>query len=245
MKRLNRYAGVLALCALVVSVIGAGVIGANAAGVFVTSKQIKNGTIVTQDIHRNGVRSTDLASGAVRSPDVKNDSIESQDIDNGDVGSVDIANGEVDGADLGLSPPAETVQPETFTATVGGDFAFVEKVVTYDKVEPESILEVTWVGTVAGRSKPVPGGEGATHCIFQLRVNGQPASPQSNGEVSVSTGGSTEGPANVPGLLFEGLGIGPHNIEIWARAKGGTAECTVGPPGLGINQTFQIAEQTV
>jgi hypothetical protein len=85
------------------------------------------------------------------------------------------------------------------------------------------------------------GGE-ISGCVFQLRVDGQPA-PNGGGEVfgkgTVSVASSA---------LFSGLAPGQHVVEVWARITVGNAapnSCTVGPQKAGIGQTTVVSEQVV
>lgn len=218
MKRLNRYAGVLALCAFVVSVIGAGIVGANAAGVFITSKQIKNGTIITQDIHKGGVKSSDVANGTLETQD--------------------IGTGEVTPSDVTAPEPEQVAETDTASGPVTGDYAPIMTVDTYEKQDPTSILEVGWVGTAGTGAFEQPS------CVFQLRINGAPASGVATGEFFVDR-------AIVPVstfVQFTGLPTGPATLEVWAKnlVGGPTATtCIVGPAAANIDQTFSFTELIV
>src|ERR1044072_1227515 len=74
---MNRYSTVVSTLALVVALTG---VGAQASGVFVTSKQIRNGTILSQDIHKSAVKSSDLGNGTVKSEDIGSGQVEPQDV---------------------------------------------------------------------------------------------------------------------------------------------------------------------
>lgn len=228
MKRLNRYAGVLALCALVVSVMAATIVGANAAGVFITTKQIKNGTIITQDIHKGGVKSSDVANGTVTSTDVKNSTLETQ----------DIGAGEVTPSDITAPEPEQVAVTDALVAPVTGDLTSIMVVDTYAKQSAESVLEVQWVGT----AKPVD----SNGCVFQLRVNGVPASSGASGEVYVGQEESV-----MTAVQFEGLPAEKVTIEVWAKNLNGgptPTTCVIGPAGPGesnIDQSFNITELIV
>lgn len=231
-NRLNKHAGGLALIAICLSLIAAVGGVASATGVLITStKQIKNGIIVSQDIKNNQVKSAD----------VKNDTINSADIGNGDVASTDIGEGEVHSGDIGSNQvtPSDVSLPESeqiveapkdvASAEVGSSFALVDNVGTYEKEAAESVLEVSWTGSaVAGGITP--------QCVFQLRVDG----------VGVTGAGELfTGPSPWSGTVaanFSGLTVGSHHIEVWAKSTVGASTCTVGPVEAGIGQTFTIAE---
>ena len=217
----TRYAVGASTLALVVALTG---VAAQATGLLVTGKQIKNGTISTKDLKNGGVRSADIGNGAVRSPD----------IGEGQVGSSDIGNGQVTSDDVSLPPPAQLQEApgDTATAAVGTDFTLVDVVGNYGKQSSSSALEVQWTGTAAADFSP---------CVFQLRVDGQPSSA-SAGEVYVANGSALSVAVT---SLFDGLSPGVHQIEVWARTinSGGTTyPCTVGPAFTGLGQTFVVSE---
>ncbi len=227
MKKLNEYSGVLALAALVASVAALCVGGAVAGSVLVGSKQIRNGSILTQDIHKAAVKASDIGTGAVRSADLQN----------GAVQSADIGNDQVEPANLDVPPPAQLKDSGVASITPTLSFARVDVVGIYSKEDPASVLEVDWTGSVRGEN----GGE-ASGCVFQLRVDGQPA-PAGGGEVFARGLASVSAAA-----LFPGLGPGPHQIEVWARMTIDTPSgnnCTVGPAAAGVGQTVVVSEQVV
>ncbi|HEY0391018.1 MAG TPA: hypothetical protein VGC63_04850 [Solirubrobacterales bacterium] len=222
MKKLWKYYPAIAsTLALAIALTGA---TAAATGVFVTSKQIKNGTILTQDIHKNGVKSSDIGTDAVKSAD----------IGTGQVGTSDIGEGQVAPQDVTMPAPNQLQEGDTASATVGSDFAPVDIVGTYAKQDPTSLLEVDWTGTA---------GSGFSPCVFQLRVDGQPSAVGA-GDTYVGSGAVSVSATS----LFSGLAAGPHQIEIWGRITiGGGAQypCTVGPASAGISQTLVVSEQVV
>lgn len=219
------YSAVVSTLALIFAVAAFCVGGAMATGVIVTSKQIKNGTILTQDIHKNAVQSSDIGNGDVKSTDIQN----------GTVDSDDIGNGAVEAQDLTLPDPKQLQESGVSSTKVGlNSFTFLDTVDTYQKQDPASVLEIDWTGTATGAEFP---------CIFQLRVDGQASAAQGGGTVFVGTS-----PISVSvSALFSGLPPGPHTIEIWAMlARGvGEATCTVGPPDTGVSQTFVVSEQVI
>jgi len=239
----RNYANVMATLALVVALTGTAAV---ASGVIVTSKQIKNGSILTQDIHKNAVRASDIGSNSVSTSEIKDDAVAASDIGAGQVDSEAIGTGQVTSSEIGNGQvtPQDVDMPEPQELEAKGaaskswifgepqvaNFELVDPVGAYEKTDAGSVLQVDWIGTAAGNG-----------CVFQLRVDGQPVSG-SGGEVFASAATSVAASA-----LFPGLGVGSHQIEIWARPRvpspsaGGT--CTVGPEAAGIDQTFIISEQ--
>jgi hypothetical protein len=211
----------LAAFALVAALSGIG--GAYAGTVLVGSKQIRNGSIRTQDIHNNEVRSTDVRNGAVASAD----------IGEGEVHSGDIGTNQVEPSDLELPDPQQGVEGGASQAMVGSDFAVVDPVETYTKIDPSSVLEVTWTGSASAGFVP---------CQFQIRVDGQPAAPGAG--VLYVPNGTVNGNVTIS-VDFGGLPAGPHSIAVYARAlgTGETFPCTVGPDQAQLAQTFVTAEQ--
>jgi hypothetical protein len=241
-SRLNNHAGALALAALCLALIAAVGGVASAAGVFVTSKQIKNGTILSQDIKNNQVKSDDLKNDSVASADIGNGDVSTADIGEGQVSSGDIGEGEVKSGDIGsnqvtpsdvnLPPTVQIVEPpkDIASATVGSEFALVDPVGTYNKVVVESQLEISWTGSaVAAGITP--------QCKFQLRVDGNAVV----GAGELFTGAQVW--SGTVAASFDGLGAGNHTIEVWAKSTVGSSTCTVGPIAADIGQTFTIAEQ--
>lgn len=243
-ERLNDSAGVVALLALIIAVLGTSLVGANAAGVFVTSRQIKNGTILSQDVHKNALNSGDIKNSSIDGVDIGTGQVEGSDIGTGQVGTTDIAtegvtapdvaNNSLTGEDLELPDPSEVQDPGVAKATVNGEtYSLIDVAGKYSMVEAAA-LEVTWTGSAA------EGEDNVIHspCVFELRVDGQPSSG-GGGEVFV------RGKASVSmSVLFPGLAAGEHQIEVWARHAGGSdTSCIVGPNELGIDQSFIVAEQ--
>lgn len=222
MKLQVRFAVAVAVLALVAALSGIG--GAYAGTVLIGSKQIRNGSLLTQDYKTGSVRTSDVQNGTVSTPD----------LENGGIDSVDIGTNEVTPSDLELPDPKQVVEPESSPSQVGGDFVNVDPVTTYTKVDPTSVLEVTWTGSASAGFSP---------CQFQLRVDGQPAAPGA-GVIYVSNG-SIQGNVSLT-ASFEGLAEGPHEVAIFARTTGGGGSpqpCTVSPPEAQIMQTFLIGEQ--
>jgi hypothetical protein len=246
-RRLPSYSVVASTLALVFSLAALCVGGAMATGVIVTSKQIKNGSILTQDIHKNAVRTSDIGKDAVGSADIKNESVAGSDIGDGQVGSADIGTGQVDSTDIGngqvtpqdvtMPDPEQLKDTDIASITPTLNFALVDAVGSYTKEDPTSSLQVDWTGSVEGHN-----GGNASGCVFQLRVDGQP--PQAGGG-EVFGKGVTSVAASA---LFPGLGTGSHQVEIWARMTIDTPadnSCTVGPATAGISQTIVVSEQVI
>lgn len=221
----RHYSAVIATLALVVALTSA---GAWAGTVLVGSKQIRNGSILTQDIHKAAVKSSDIGGSAVQSTDIKTGAVEGSDIGAGEVEPQDVT-----------MPEPEQIQEAGVAAADVGDavFVLVDEVGTYIKEDPAAEMQVDWSGTAES-----PFG---VDCIFQLRVDGQ-ASAAGAGAIFVPSGA----PESVSTTaLFSGLSVGPHQIQVWARApRGGPTpdtRCIVGPSRSGIPQTFIVSEQVV
>lgn len=261
-KRLrDNYAAIMSTIAVVIALTGT---TAMATGL-ITGKQIKNGSISTKDIHKgavaqklikknavtakaikpDAVTSTAIKADAVTSEAIQPDAVGTSDIGanavtseqigNGDIKSADIGNGEVTPEDITVPAPQQFVIGSA-TAQVDENPAKVADVGTYDKQDPTSVLSVTWTGTALAPRQA---------CIFQLRVDGQPA-PNGAGLVFANAGEFAT--VNVSSTaLFSGLGEGPHAVELWARAitggAPGTDPCIIGPAEAGIPQTFVVSEE--
>jgi len=247
-RRLPSYSAVVSTLALVFALGAFCIGGAMATGVIVTSKQIKNGSILSQDIHRDAVKTSDIGRDAVGSADIKNESVEGADIGNGQVGGADIGAGQVDSSDIGngqvtpqdvtMPDPKQLQESDTSVADIGGDaFVLLDSVGTYVKEDSTSVLEVNWTGTVGS-----PSGSG---CIFQLRVDQQPSA--ASGGLTFLQSGPEAASSVSADALFTGLQAGPHTVEVWARQTQGpgTTRCIVGPASPGISQTFVVSEQVI
>lgn len=225
-KQLNNNAGALALIALVVALLGACIAGANAAGVIVSSKQIRNGSILTQDIHKGAVKTSDIGTSAVKSGDIGTSAVQSS----------DIGEGQVTPDDVTMPDPDQLVDSDIAKAEFGEEFGRLSDVGTYAKEAPDSLLQVDWTGSAAA---------GFAGCQFQIRVDGQASGPGA-GVFFVANGGQAVSVAST--ALFSGLPTGAHTIEVWARTVGGGGAqfpCTIGPASAGIAQTFVVSEQVV
>jgi hypothetical protein len=219
MKRIrDNYAAIVATIALVVALTSA---GALAGTVLVGSKQIRNGSILSQDIHKGGVKSSD--------------------VQNGTIDGADIGNGDVTPEDVTMPDPEQIHEGDVSRLEdPTTDFQLVDVAGSYTKEDPTSLFEVTWTGSAQGEN----GGE-ASGCVFQLRVDGQPAAP-GTGELFVKgVNGNVSASA-----LFGALPAGPHQVEVWAHIMLGDTDasnnsCTVGPAEAGIGQTFVASEIVV
>jgi cytoskeletal protein RodZ len=254
MKVQVRAALAIAVLALVAAVSGVG--GALAGQVLITGKQIKNGSLTTQDyrsgsvrasdvqndsigstdLQNEGVQSTDLSDGGVQSADLQNGGVQSADIEDNGIHTQDIGTNQVQASDLELPDPQQTVEPGTASANVGDTFASIDLVETYVKEDPTSILEVTWTGSASAGFSP---------CQFQIRVDGQPAAGGA-GALYVANG-TTNGNVMIS-VDFMDLPAGPHEVSVYGRAVGAgesTFPCTVGPEAAQLQQTFVVAEQVV
>lgn len=194
----------------------------------VKSADVAAGAIESGDLGDGAVQSTDLGDGAVQSPDIATDAVGGADIAAGAVGSSEITDGSVTPAEVTLPPPTKLTRPGPASADVAGEFAQVAAIGTFDKADGASAMSVTWTGSAGAGFQP---------CVFQVRVDGQPA----GGETYVPNGGAVSVSATA---LFEGLPAGQHELQVFARTTGGAAyPCTVGPAAVGISQTFVIEEQ--
>jgi hypothetical protein len=257
----DNYAAIVATLALFVALGGTAVANSG----LITGKQIKNGSITSTDIKKagldskvigkNAVTAAAIKANAVNSEEIQNDAVTqstiapdavgtqeiganavtSEQIGNGDIKSADIGDGEVKPEDITEPAPVQI----TFGSAIGqvGDaYGLVAQIGTYSKSDPSSILSVSWTGTTLAPTQS---------CVFQLRVDGQPA-PDSAGlvfDAAVSSNSVTNVATNA---LFPGLATGPHTVEVWARAiTGGTGTdpCIMGPAEAGIPQTFVVSEE--
>jgi hypothetical protein len=261
-KRLkDNYAAIVATLALFIALGGTTM----AATGMITGKQIKNGSITAADIKKAGIDAKVIGKNAVTSSAIKADAVgaeeikadavtggaiapdavgtseiganavTSEQIGNGDIKSADIGNGEVTPEDITVPGPVQFVIGSA-TVQVADEYAKLADVGTYTKQDPTSILSVTWTGTALAPSQS---------CIFQLRVDGQPA-PNAAGLIFANAGQFAT--VNVSSTaLFSGLGGGPHAVEVWARAITGgaptTDACIIGPAEAGIPQTFIVSEE--
>lgn len=223
MKTQVRFSTAISVVALVAALCGVG--GAYAGSVIITSKQIKNGTILSTDIHKAGVKSTDVANGTISSAD----------IGNGDVTSTDIGANQVTPADVSMPAPLQVIPPTASGPVTTEGFSKLADVATYSKAQSESVLEVNWSGAVTSG----PG----TNCIFQLRVDGNEPSG-GGGEVFAQAT-----PVNVAtSAQFTGLAAGDVTVQIWAKATaiiGPGGSCVIGPSNPSIDTTIGIVEQIV
>lgn len=222
MKLQVRASLAIAVIALVAALSGVG--GVYAGTVLITGKQIKNGSLTTQDYRKNSVRPSDVQNNSIAAPDLTNEGVTSADIGTNQVTPSDV---EAPDPQLGTEVGASSGQ-------LGEEFTLLDPVETYVKEDPTSVLEVTWSGSAEAGFLP---------CQFQLRVDGQAAAPGA-GVVYVANG-SVNGNVAVTADFF-GLPAGAHEIAIYARSLGGgggTSTCTVGPATAQLQQTFVTSEQ--
>lgn len=224
----KHYANVMSTIGVFAAIAALTMGGAIAAGKIevVTSKQIKNGTIKTQDIARNGVRASDIRNGSVHSADVAN----------GAIGTEDIGAGEVTPQDVSMPEPVQIRVPvgedTKVVAKVGEQYTRISTVGSYTKAASDSALEVTWTGTAAADYSA---------CNFELRVDGQ-----SSGGGEVFAGGN--GASISTTALFKDLPAGQKAIEVWAKhvpGGGDAGDCTLGPVPPNIAQTYVISEKVL
>ena len=98
----------------------------------------------------------------------------------------------------------------------------------YIKLDPASVLQVTWSGTVTGYDSP---------CIYQLTVDGNPPSG-GGGQAYVSNSQTASVSTQA---LFPGLEVGEHIIGIESTPINGPGYiCDVG--NKGIDTTVNVVE---
>jgi hypothetical protein len=240
MKLQIRLSLFLSVIAIVAALSGVG--GTLAAQHLITGKQIKNGTLTTLDLKNNGVKTADIANGTVDSEDLGANSVGSEEITPNAVGSEEIAPGAVHTSDIGdnqvtaedveLPEPEQIVELPEAPDSVTNEFTLVDEVGSYTKEDATSKLQVAWSGSAKAGFSP---------CQFQLRVDGAPAASgagvayvQNSSTISISAT-----------ALFEGLGVGPHKIQVFAKSTqpSGSFPCTVGPEEAGVDQTFVVTEE--
>lgn len=222
-------AAVALLCAL------SGIAGAYAGQVLITGKQIRNGSLTTQDYKKGSVQTSDVKDGAISGADVGDGAVGAPDLQDGGITSTDIGTNQVTPTDIDLPDPVQTVEPGAASASLGTDFVNLDPIETYVKVDGTSDLEVTWSGSAEAGFSP---------CQFQIRVDGQAAAAGA-GVVYVANG-TINGNVSTT-ALFSGLPAGPHDVAIYARAvnAGGSYPCTIGPAGAQMVQTFITGEQVL
>lgn len=216
----------------------------------VKSADIGAGQVAAADIGRDQVKAAaigdDQVTAAAIAPNqvgteqIAPDAVGTAEVAPGAVGSTEIANGSVTPQDVTMPGPVQFQRPAGEPASVNissPDYTLVAVMGTYEKQDATSALEASWTGTA--EADP----DSNSDCVFQVRVDGQAS--RGAGEVYVSHGPAISVSAT---SLFDGLGTGPHQVEIWARLTnygGGTFTCTVGPFGTGIAQTVVVSEKVV
>lgn len=226
-----RAALALAVLALVLAL--GGVAGA-VAGPMITGAQIKDNSLTTRDYRKGSVRTADVQNGGLRSPDLATEAVQSVDLAADSVQAADIGGNQVTPEAVAAPEPQQIVQPGTFSTEVAEEFAPIDQVATYTKVDATSILEISWTGSASAGFVP---------CQFQVRVDGAAAAPGAG--VFYVANGSVNG--NVMLAADFDLPAGPHEISIAARSLGGggASTCTVGPAEAQIAQTFVVGEKIV
>lgn len=218
------YPSIVATVALVVALVG--VPGVTAGGLLVTTKNVKNNSLTSADIKKSTLKTSDIGTNAVRTADIQDGAIESTDIGNGEV------------------TPEDVTMPAPTQCKVGGEmsiqptleFQKIADLCTFTKVDPSSVVETTWTGSVLGEN----GGE-LSGCVFQLRLDGNPA-PGGSGEVFGKGIVSVSSAA-----VFPAATAAPHTVSVWAKVTVDNAapnKCTVGPQNAGIGQTV-VAEEKI
>lgn len=240
MKLQVRVSTALAVLALVVAL--SGVSGTLAAQHLITGAQIKNNSITTKDLRNGGVKTADIANGTVDSEDLGANSVGSEEITPDAVGTEELAPGAVHTSDIGadqvtandvdLPEPVQMVEAPAPASMVGPEFTLVDEVGTYTKEDPTSKLQVAWTGSASAGFSP---------CQFQIRVDGKAAGDGAG--VAYLQNSSTLSVSDT--ALFEGLGSGAHQIQVFARSLNSATAfpCTVGPAEAAVDQTFVVTEE--
>lgn len=191
-----------------------------------------SGAYAANLIKPNSITSKDIKANAVKSSDIKNGSVQGTDVGAGQINSADIGNGDVTPEDVTLPAPVASTQAAV-SAPVSNAYGLIDTVMNYNKTTPDSVLEVEWNGIAS------PGPQ--TDCLYQLRVNGQPA-PAGGGVVYAH---NTAPVTASTSALWPGLPAGPVVIELWAKwTANDTASpsCGIDPANLGVTSTFTAVE---
>jgi hypothetical protein len=210
MKLQIRASLALSVLALVAAL--SGVSGAVAGKVLVGSKQIRNGSILTQDIRRNAVRTSDVQNGGIT--------------------GTDVGAGEIEPVDVTMPDPDQIVRESVATVMAGSEYVQVGGAAgTYVKEDPASVLQVDWSGSASAKDLP---------CVFQLRVDG--AAVPGAGEVPVSVGNPTSisTSALFEGLPAgeHSISVWARTVPgIYPQSR-----CTVGPEMADVAQTYVVSE---
>lgn len=230
MKLQARTALVLSVVAIVAALTGVGTTLATQR--LVTGAQIKNGSITTKDLKNNGVKAADLAPNSVGSTEIQTDAVGTEELAPGAVHTSDIGADQVTAGDVDLPEPEQIVKAPEAPDMVGTEFTLVDEVGAYVKEDPTSKLQIAWTGSASAGFSP---------CQFQLRVDG--AAATSGAGVVYVQNSSTLSVSDT--ALFEGLGAGAHQVQVFARSTqpGQAFPCTVGPSEAGIDQTFVVTEE--
>lgn len=222
----KHYSSVVATLALILS------LGGTAYAV----TALEPNSVGTVQLKAGAVRSTDLAANAVRTTDIRKDAVRSS----------DVATNGIQSADVNLPDPTLTTEADgagSF-APADGTYVKLDDVGTFDKVDPTSAIEVDWSGVVASRFSPSSGT--SIPCGLQLRVDGA-VELRGAGELYVGSGDTTSAATSA---IFEGLPVGTHTVELWARSLGmggapAPANCVVGPDDADVSQTATVTELAI
>lgn len=249
---MHRYSAIVSTLALVVALTGAGAYALGVGPDSVGTRSIKDGAVRNVDVHNGAIHSPKIAPSAVdtralgdgvvdnsalESSSVGSSNLQSDAVDNSalapaSVGTTNIQEGAVTADALTLPPPVQVQSSQVATGTFDSTFKQLGVLGTYSKQDPTSVLQVVWSGAAKASS---------FSCVFQIRVDGQPAGPEA-GLGFVSFSGAS---ANVASSAqFTGLPTGQHEVEVWAHvvSNGGSDTCTLSPPEAGIGQTVTIQE---
>lgn len=172
-----------------------------------------------------------LAAGLVGSKEIKNHSIKAKDLHRGAVITKTIKAGAVTPQSVNMPAPKQFAPAARASASADDPFQLAETAGTYDKLAPDSVLQVSWSGVLQAGFSP---------CIFELRVDGQP-SANSGGDIYVLNSNTQSVSVT---SLFPGLPPGQHTVQIYKRSAspGYEDQCVVSPADPGIPATVTAQE---
>ena len=228
----------------------------------VTSAKIADGAVATTDLADNSVTSAKIVEGTITTADLANSSVTSAKILDGTIASPDIANGAVTLSKIsntGASAKnvlqytgstivwdyapgsiirytflnADCNQLQNFTGT----FQKIGNIGTVSKVDPGSILEVSYYGRVSVENVTTTG------AYFEMRVDDVATT---NGRANLHVKNSEIGTSGISAFftaVFSGLSAGNHTISMWVRAQGtGTGTYASYNPGCWLGDYVIVRE---
>lgn len=234
---LKHYSTVISTLALVVALTGVGgayAIGRNTVG----GAQIKRNAVGASEVKRNAVRSSELRKNSVRKSEIGAGGVGASELGGGSVddgalqtnavGSRSLSAGSVRASELALPAPVQVASDAPHAAEVGGGYEKLADLGTIDKTTEDSKISVQWA-SVARAS--------FASCVYQLRIDGQPAGEA--GEAFVANSDTQ----SVSSSAVFAAGAGAHTVQVWARnTNGAQYPCAINPADVGVAQTVVIEE---